>query len=205
MDDKKFDSKEFGERVKQAMEKEGLTQKEISEESELSIDTIKNMTAGSGNPRAENLFLLAKALSVDADYLLGLRDSMDKRDLMLDILICLEKVFKIKIKKFNRNYKDEVFTVEENVLCIVKEFADYLNDIQNLNWLSSTSELLNNDDDDTYHQLRKKFQMKHKAMFKNVFNDENTDIQKDNDVIIKDAESVIVFGNILQADEDADK
>lgn len=60
-------------RLKEAIEDYGITQKKFSEISGIPIRTIEEILKG-GNPRAETIVDICKALGVSADWLLGLED-----------------------------------------------------------------------------------------------------------------------------------
>lgn len=61
------------ERLREAIEDYGVTQKRFSEMSGLPYRTIQEILKG-GNPRAETIVDICKALGVSADWLLGLED-----------------------------------------------------------------------------------------------------------------------------------
>ena len=62
-------------RLKEAMEKVQMRQVELSEKSGLTRQTINSYCAGKTTPDIDNLEILARALNVSTDYLLGISDS----------------------------------------------------------------------------------------------------------------------------------
>ncbi|MCL2088166.1 MAG: helix-turn-helix transcriptional regulator [Oscillospiraceae bacterium] len=164
----------------------------------ISESSMKAYEYGHNRLPIEQAILIADKFNVSLDWIYGRSKNMTENDLMLSILLCLDKVFKIKMKTFTRLYKGEKVTVEENVLCVSKEFSDYIKDIQELVSKTTNYDLI---DGNTYNKLREKIQNKHQIMLKNIFSIDDIRTQKDNDVIIGDADSVMIFGNIENSEE----
>jgi len=139
---------------------------------------------------------------VSLDWIYERSEYKNSNEFMLNILLCLEKVFKIKIKKFPRYYKDEKVIVEEPILCVAKEFSDYLRDIQQLECDRSHSKA-NYFDDSMYSQARINIQKKHKDYLMKVFENFDDEAYKDNDVLIGDSECLWIFSHILQNDDES--
>ena len=68
---------QFPTRLREAREKRGLTQADLSKEAGLPSTTISHFESGSRKPSFDNLRRLTKALSVSTDYLMGLVDTPD--------------------------------------------------------------------------------------------------------------------------------
>lgn len=68
---------EFPTRLKQAREKRGLTQADLSKEAGLPSTTISHFESGSRKPSFDNLRRLTKVLGVSTDYLMGIVDTPD--------------------------------------------------------------------------------------------------------------------------------
>ena len=68
MTDKREDLKEFGQRVKLARENAGLTQKQLADALQKSIDTVSNYEQGLRSPRVMELPELARQLDVPIDF-----------------------------------------------------------------------------------------------------------------------------------------
>lgn len=63
------------ERFRQQREKRGLTKRELAKLCEMREMQILRYEAGTNDPSTENLKILAHALEVSADYLLGMTDT----------------------------------------------------------------------------------------------------------------------------------
>ncbi len=70
-------STEFPTRLRQAREKRGLTQADLSKEAGLPSTTISHFESGSRKPSFDNLRRLTKVLGVSTDYLMGNVDTPD--------------------------------------------------------------------------------------------------------------------------------
>ena len=64
-------STEFGQRLRKEREEKGLSQTELAEKTGLQPSAISHFELGRRSPSFENLRILADALSVTIDYLLG--------------------------------------------------------------------------------------------------------------------------------------
>jgi transcriptional regulator with XRE-family HTH domain len=66
-----------GERIHDRRRLLGLSQEELSEKAGIDQKQVSNYERGKGNPTAESLLGLAKALDTSTDWLLGLTDDPD--------------------------------------------------------------------------------------------------------------------------------
>lgn len=66
----------FGERLRQAREKRGINQTELAAKAELQPSAIGHFEKNRRKPSFANIRILAKALNVTSDYLLGRTDDM---------------------------------------------------------------------------------------------------------------------------------
>jgi transcriptional regulator with XRE-family HTH domain len=57
----------FGEKLKQVRKEKGLTQKELSEQSEIPLPTIRSYEQGQSKPSWESVVALATALGVSTE------------------------------------------------------------------------------------------------------------------------------------------
>lgn len=80
--DVKLYLKEVGKRIRDRRKKLGLSQEELSVESEVTVQAISNFENGARAMRPENLMRVAAALGVSTDYLLT-GDVIDKDKLLL--------------------------------------------------------------------------------------------------------------------------
>ena len=62
-------------RLNEAVEKSGLSLKELSEKTEISVRTLKDYLAGKRYPYARRLMKISDALGVSCDYLLTLKNT----------------------------------------------------------------------------------------------------------------------------------
>lgn len=83
----KDDRKTFGYRLKETIKRAGLTQKQVSEQLQISQDTVTNYVKGTTRPRVEILIELANLLDVDVEWLISgeepqQKEQPAKRDLL---------------------------------------------------------------------------------------------------------------------------
>lgn len=71
---KKFNVKEFGEKVKYLRKESGIGQNYLAEILDVSNASISYWETGKQLPSAEAVFKLANFFNVSADYLLGIED-----------------------------------------------------------------------------------------------------------------------------------
>jgi transcriptional regulator with XRE-family HTH domain len=71
---KKFNVKEFGEKVKYLRKESGIGQNSLAEILDVSNASISYWETGKQLPSAEAVFKLANFFNVSADYLLGIED-----------------------------------------------------------------------------------------------------------------------------------
>ena len=69
----------MGERIRKARQQAGLTQENLAEQTNLSRASIARFELGDIEPKLQNLVLIAEALNVTTDYLLGLSDVVLRR------------------------------------------------------------------------------------------------------------------------------
>lgn len=70
----------FGARLREARERQGLSQAELADRSGMQPSAIAHFEANRRKPSFENVRRLAKALSVTADYLLGVQAAVAFRN-----------------------------------------------------------------------------------------------------------------------------
>lgn len=68
---RKYGDPEFSLRLKNIMERKGISQDKIAEELGVTINAVWNWTHGYSTPRAGNIELLAIMLDVDSNYLMN--------------------------------------------------------------------------------------------------------------------------------------
>ena len=64
----------FGERVKQALKEQGITQKRLAQALEVQTSTLCEWLNDHNEPPMQTIVDIANALEVSTDYLLGLKD-----------------------------------------------------------------------------------------------------------------------------------
>lgn len=69
----------FNDRLKRVMRERGYNQKELAEKSFQSEAAISKYLSGARTPHLEILVLLAQALAVSSDYLLGLEEGSPEK------------------------------------------------------------------------------------------------------------------------------
>lgn len=81
-------------RLREAMEKSGLTQTDLVEKTGISKGAMSSYLSGRYKPKQDSVFLLAKALNVDVTWLMGVDKNTD------DTLPQYSNIFPIKTKRF---------------------------------------------------------------------------------------------------------
>lgn len=96
-----LDSSAFGERLKEARNKKGLTQQELSEMtgiSKIMISSYENPNSKNGkNPTLSNVYLLANALDVSIDFLCGNKPKISYAD-VFKTLVEYDKICEIIVE-----------------------------------------------------------------------------------------------------------
>lgn len=72
---------ELQERLKQEMDTQGLTQEQLAEKCLSSQKTISKWVNGESDPKGENIRLICEALHISSDYLLGLQDEKEFKNI----------------------------------------------------------------------------------------------------------------------------
>lgn len=72
-----FNQVEFGKRIRELRRKVGLTQEQLSEELNISVEQLRKMECGTRTTSLEGLISLAMYFDVSTDYLLMGRDYMN--------------------------------------------------------------------------------------------------------------------------------
>ena len=72
-----FNQVEFGKRIRELRRKVGLTQEQLSEELNISVEQLRKMECGTRTTSFEGLISLAMYFDVSTDYLLMGRDYMN--------------------------------------------------------------------------------------------------------------------------------
>lgn len=71
-------SKNFGERLLNQLQRQGMTQRQLAERINITEATLSRYVSGDREPKVEILANIATALSTTSDYLLGIeRDDFD--------------------------------------------------------------------------------------------------------------------------------
>lgn len=70
----------FGTRLREARERQGLSQAQLADRAEMQPSAIAHFEANRRKPSFENVRRLAKALSVSSDYLLGVQATVAFRN-----------------------------------------------------------------------------------------------------------------------------
>ena len=191
-------------RIKELRTSLKLTQEDFAERIHCSKEKVVSAENKNRLPTLDMVAMIADEFNVSFEWLYGRKNPKNNGDAMLNILLCLYKVLKIKTKKYRCVYKSqselgtvsnaETVEVEDNVLCVAKEFADYIRDIQDL---ERTAASLNFFDDNMLQQQRKKIQEKHKKNLRKILELEETDIEYN--VIIGDIHSLVLFDGAISA------
>ena len=98
---------EMGKRISDQRKKSGLTQEQVSEKINISIQSLSCIELGKKAIRPENLRNLCEALNVSADYILtGKRSEKQLSSIVKKLSLLSEEDFKIAENIINRLSKD---------------------------------------------------------------------------------------------------
>ena len=79
----------FREKVKELMNQESITQKQLSELSGITEASISRYLTGERTPRIDIIINFAKALKVDPDYLIRNDEELnEKKRLISNVILC---------------------------------------------------------------------------------------------------------------------
>jgi len=187
-------------RLKELMELRNITVEELQQALHVGKKTIESYRNGNRQIPIVTAHSLADKYSITLDWLFCRNSFLDHEDVMVDILLALGKIFRIKrIKKAYVGQDEKIYYVNEMVLQIDKRFFDYISDVQKLENLKAKSEagttLLNEGD---YKRKRLEVFLKHKEYLKSIFN--NDMFNEDIEIQIADFEGITIvdlLGNAI--------
>lgn len=136
-----------------------MTQQQLAEELDLSVQMIKKYEGGD-RISIETALNIQEKFNVSLDWLYCKSPYRNERDTMSDILFSLTKTLKPGRRKTNFG--------DDNVLVIDSRFREFLYDI---NGLASSKDIYLNMSDETYNALRKDIYNKHSSNLRQIFTD----------------------------------
>lgn len=148
---------EAKDRLKQLMAQKGITKKQLAALCNLSEDSIKGYRKGNTLP-LEHAMKIADEYNVTLDWLFGRSEYQNESDLMVDIVLALDKVFRFTVRK---DTSGDTYPV----LLIDRQFHEYITDLQKLQSLKATSAMLEN----TYINARREIYNKYQMVFRHIF------------------------------------
>ncbi|MEG0408681.1 MAG: helix-turn-helix transcriptional regulator [Bacilli bacterium] len=138
---------------------DNMTQQQLAEELDLSIQMIKKYEGGD-RISIETALNIQEKFDVSLDWIYCKSPYMNERDTMSDILFSLTKILKLGRRKTNFG--------DDNVLVIDSRFREFLFDI---NGLASSRYIYLDMSDETYNALRKDIFNRHANNLRQIFSD----------------------------------
>lgn len=156
-----------------------LTQEKFGEKFGVSGETQKSYENGNRNIPIDYAMKVCDEYHVTLDWLYGRSNYKNNTDIMVSIILALDKIMKIGYKTItNGDYENR-----ETVLWIDKIFATYLHDIENLRCIYTDSDLKQ-----AFPQLRAEIQKKYEKSLKELFDEEIIEAENDRFKDVKDIE-----------------
>jgi len=155
-----------------------LTQEKFGEKFGVSGETQKSYENGNRNIAIDYAMKVCDEYHVTLDWLYGRSNYKNNTDIMVSIILALDKIMKI-------GYKTITYGNEKNremVLWIDKIFATYLHDIDYLRYIYIDSDLKQ-----AFPQLRAEIQKKYEKLLKELFDEEIIEAENDR---FKDVEDI---------------
>ncbi len=185
--------------LKDYRKSKNLSQEKLANQIHVSKPTIEGAESGTRDATIDTALSIAIECGVSLDSLYGLPQHANT-DLMINILLALSKVICYGYKKSSwkcscgKEYKGE-----EHFLYIVKEFAEYLNEIQQLEYERSLQPYFMNNE--IYSKKREGIQEKYRSYLKSIFDniDAETRVYNDADLMLGDIESLRILQNTFMA------
>ncbi len=112
-------------RLDELQKKYEISNENLARELNISDSTLKSYKNGNRDIPSHIAIQIKERYNVTLDWLYGLSNFLDEHDIMVDIMLALDKIFKFTTKKGQTS-------MEEPVLLINKTFYDYIREIQRL-------------------------------------------------------------------------
>lgn len=148
-------------RLKQLMEQKGISNSQLAELCSVSVDSIKNYKRGGyrdGLP-LDVAIKIADKYRVTLDWLFGRSEYQSETDLMADVVLALDNVFRFTARK-------DAAGDMQPVLLIDRQFYAYINDLQKLQSLKAASSMIESE----YTNARREIYSKYHELFRGMFN-----------------------------------
>lgn len=111
------------ERIRTAMDNNGITQAELSRKTGIPKSTLNEWLKGKYEPKQDNAFLLAKALGVSPSWLMGIMEEEDEFD-FLDTYNQLNSTNQTKVYTYASDLLEEQNQVkEDNIIYITSKLS----------------------------------------------------------------------------------
>ncbi len=178
---------EAKDRLKKLMEQRGVTNRQLGDLCGVAEETVRGYKKGNGVP-LDVAIKIADTYGVTLDWLFGRSEYQNETDLMVDIVLALDKVFRFTTIK-------DASGCEWPVLQIDRNFYEYITDLQRLQRLKETSSMIEKE----YVNVRRGIYEKYKTLLNEIFNadgfNENAAIQ------IRDFEGLTIVDIFANATE----
>ncbi len=113
-----FDTSGFGRKIKKLRKAKGLSQEELAERIDRTVDTVSNIERGVSAPRLETVYDLAAVLDVPLHILLQQTDAppVDRdKEILLDDIIALLRDQPADIASLTRDHIRYLISIRQNM------------------------------------------------------------------------------------------
>lgn len=183
--------------LKQLRVSNNLTSEALATRIDVGKSTIESAESGNRDISINTALRLAVDYNISLDAFYGLPTPTNK-DLMTNILLSLSKVIRYGSKKSSWKCScGNEYNGEEHFLYIVKEFAEYINEIQQLEYERSLQPY--NVNNEIYSKKREGIQIKYSSYLMNIFDNIDTRVYNDSDLMLGDIESLRMLQSTFMA------
>lgn len=164
---------EKGLRLRRLREELGLTVEAFAKQFSVSGKTQTSYENGNRNIPGNYAIAVCNKYSVTLDWLYGQREYKNDNDLMLNIILALDKIFEIGFKTTTNPYNN--YKNRELTLWIDKTFREYLAEIRELQDARNLNRQIT---DQIYSTSRRMIQEKYKEYFQQLLGVTNCEIDE---------------------------
>ena len=172
-------------RLRQLREELGLTVDEFATKFSIAEKTQTSYENGNRNMPADYVVKVCNEYNVTLDWLYGRVEYKNDSDLMVDIILALDKIFKVGYKTINPKYE-----YREVTLWIDRKFREYLAEIRELEDARYLNKQIT---DEIYSSSRRSIQGKYKEYFKELLGVSNSEINESKFINIEAVEDADIL------------
>lgn len=179
-------------RLKELMERENLTIEQFAKQYYIALKTVNNYRNGNSSIPQDIACKIADDYNVSIDWLYGRSNFSDRNDIMADILMSLQKVFKFTSSKNPDVKSGNEYDYSAKILFVDKRFCDWIRDVAELKRFKENGIVTSEDYETKYTEVY----LKHRDMFRQVFNSDNFNIK--NSIAIESLADISIIDLISQ-------